>query len=155
MPERKPPLMLAPLLVALVGVLLGANHGGAAEYVGGTLASLEAGAGGLIITTDPQHLIFQTKKRTVRVPYDKVNLLEYGQKVDRRYLSAVFISPLLILAKKRTHFLTVGYSTEDGAQAMVLRVNKESIRAVLVSLEVRTGLKVVYQDEEARKAGKG
>jgi hypothetical protein len=38
---------------------------------------------------------------------------------------------------------------------MLFRVDKNSIRAALVSLEARTGLKVQYQDEEARKAGKG
>ena len=38
---------------------------------------------------------------------------------------------------------------------MVLQVNKEEIRPLLVSLEARTGLRVEFQDEEARKAGKG
>ena len=36
-------------------------------------------------------------------------MLEYGQKVDRRILTAVFISPLCLQAKKREHFLAVGY----------------------------------------------
>jgi hypothetical protein len=34
-------------------------------------------------------------------------------------------------------------------------VDKGDIRSVLVSLEARTGRKVQYQDDEARKAGKG
>jgi hypothetical protein len=38
---------------------------------------------------------------------------------------------------------------------MVLQVGKEEIRPLLVSLEARTGRSVEYQDEEARKAGKG
>ena len=37
---------------------------------------------------------------------------------------------------------------------MVFRVDKNGIRATLVGLEARTGLKVQYQDEQARKAGK-
>jgi hypothetical protein len=37
----------------------------------------------------------------------------------------------------------------------VFRVDKSDIRATLVSLEARTGLRVEYQDPEARKAGKG
>jgi hypothetical protein len=92
----------------------------------------------------------------IRVPYSTITNLEYGQKVDRRYLKAILISPLLLLAKKHTHFLTVGYT--DGAgkqQAMVFEVGKGEVRSVLVSLEARTGRKVEYQDEEARKAGKG
>lgn len=99
---------------------------------------------------------FLTKTRSVTVPYSRINVLEYGQKVDRRYLSAVFISPLFILAKTRKHFLTVGYEDEQGKQqALVFRVEKADIRAVLVSLEARTGRKIQFQDEEARKAGKG
>jgi hypothetical protein len=34
-------------------------------------------------------------------------------------------------------------------------VDKNGIRPALVSLEARTGLKVQYQDQEARKAGRG
>lgn len=99
---------------------------------------------------------FSAKGKTVEVPYEKINVLEYGQKVDRRYLSAVFISPLFILAKTRKHFLTLGYQDAQGRQqALVFRVEKSAIRAVLVSLEARTGRKVQFQDEEARKAGKG
>jgi hypothetical protein len=37
----------------------------------------------------------------------------------------------------------------------VFRVDKNAIRATLVSLEARTGVKIQYQDEEARKAGRG
>ena len=38
---------------------------------------------------------------------------------------------------------------------MIFKVDKGDIRAMLVSLETRTGRKVQFQDEEARKAGKG
>ena len=63
---------------------------------------------------------------------------------------------LLLLAKKRKHYLTVGYSDEQGRQqAMVFEVHKGAVRGLLVSLEARTGLRVEFQDEEARKAGKG
>jgi hypothetical protein len=63
---------------------------------------------------------------------------------------------VFLLAKTRKHFLTVGYTDDDGRQqALVFRVDKNGIRALLVGLEARTGLKVQYQDPEARKAGKG
>ena len=92
----------------------------------------------------------------IRVPYQRVNLLEYGQTVSRRYALAILISPVLILSKKRAHFLTVGYLDDQGQQqAMVLRLDKGSVRAVLASLEARTGRKVQYLDGEARKAGGG
>jgi hypothetical protein len=61
-----------------------------------------------------------------------------------------------MLAKKREHFLTVGFQDDDGQQqAMVFRVDKNDIRLTLVALEARTGQQVQYQDEEARIAGKG
>ena len=99
---------------------------------------------------------FTAGKASWRVPYEKINLVEYGEKVDRRYIAAVLISPLFLLAKKRQHFLTVGYSDEeDRQQAMIFKINKDDIRATLVVLEARTGRKVEYQDDDARKSGKG
>jgi hypothetical protein len=136
--------------------LLAEERGGRAEYVGGTVATLPGGSPGVIRTTSQQFMWFQAKAGNILVPYTRVNLLEYGQKVDRRYVLAILISPLLLFSKKRQHFLTVGYTDEEGRQqAAIFRVNKGDVRAVLVSLEVKTGRKVEYQDEEARKAGKG
>jgi hypothetical protein len=127
-----------------------------AEYVGGTASGLTSGSAGSIEVSDQRYLAYYTKRGQVRVAYDRVNLLEYGQKVDRRLLAAVVISPMFLLSKSRKHFLTIGYMDEDGKQqALVFRVDKGSIRSALVSLEARTGLKVQYQDEEARKAEKG
>jgi hypothetical protein len=141
---------------ALSLALLAGEGGGRAEYVGGTAAALPGKVGGVIHTTDNQLLLFRTKGGTVYIPYSRINLLEYGQKVDRRYALAILVSPVLLLSKARKHFLTIGYTDEQGRQqAMVFQVNKSDVRSVLVSLEARTGRKVQYQDEEARKAGKG
>jgi hypothetical protein len=124
------------------------------DYVGGTTAELRSGASGRIELTDDRYFAFYADKAQMRVPYSRVNLLEYGQQVDRRLALAVVVSPMFLLSKSRRHFLTVGYSDERGMQqAMVFRVDKNSIRAALVALEARTGLKVQYQDQEARKAG--
>ena len=126
------------------------------EYVGGDEWEIESGAGGSSDVGDAHFFAFYTKKSQVRVAYDRVNSLEYGQKVDRRLLLAIAISPVFLLSKSRKHFLTIGYTDEDGNhQAMVFRVDKNGIRAALVSLEARTGVKIEYQDEEARKAGHG
>lgn len=126
------------------------------DYVGGTVAGIESGAGGSIEVTDAHYFAFYTKKAQVRVAYDRFETLEYGQKVDRRLLMAIAISPIFLLSKSRKHFLTIGYLDENGQhQAMVFRVDKNDIRAALVSLEARTGVKIQYQDEEARKAGHG
>jgi hypothetical protein len=142
------------MAMALLAVCaLGQTH---VEYVGGTVAKIESGAGGTIDVGDARYFAFYTKKAQVRIAYDRVNELGYGQKVDRRLLLAIAISPVFLLSKARKHFLTIGYTDEDGNhQAMVFRVDKNGIRAALVSLEARTGVKIEYQDEEARKAGHG
>jgi hypothetical protein len=148
------PQFAVPVLAMIVA--LGLNAQSHVEYVGGTASKLESGVGGAIEIGDEHYFAFYTRKGQVRVPYDRINLLEYGQTVDRRLLMAVVISPMFLLSKKRKHFLTVGYTDERGQhEALVFRVDKNDIRAMLVSLEARTGLKIQYQDEEARKAGRG
>lgn len=123
------------------------------EYVGGTAVQLAAGTHGSIALSDDRYLAFYAGKLQMRVAYDRVNLLEYGQQVDRRLALALVLSPVFLLSKSRKHFLTIGYSGEDGKQqAMVFRVDKNGIRPTLVGLEARTGLKIQYQDEQARKA---
>lgn len=137
-------------------LLLAGDLGSRASYVGGTVAALPRKSEGKLNTTDQEVFLFRSKQAAVRIPYEKINTLEYGQRVSRRYAEAVLISPILILAKKRRHFLTVGYTDDQGhQQAMVFEVPKSEIRSVLVGLEAKTGRKVEFQDEEARKAGKG
>lgn len=133
-----------------------ADSGNRAKYVGGTLPSIAHNSGGSIRATDGEFFQFRTHSGTFKLPYQKINLIEYGQKVDRRYILAILISPLFLLAKSRKHYVTLGYADEAGKQqAVVFQVGKGDIRSLLASLEARTGLKVSYQDDEARKAGKG
>jgi hypothetical protein len=147
-------MIVAPSL-ATMGVALAATLN-RADYIGGTVDTLTAGQAGVIDLTDAHYLAFYSKSGQIRVPYDHVELVEYGQKVDRRLLLALAISPIFLLSKQHKHYLTIGFRDDEGDhQAMLFRVDKNSIRAALVSLEARTGLKVQYQDEEARKAGKG
>ena len=125
------------------------------QFVGGTVG-LPAKSDVRLDLTGADELVMRGGKAEIRIPYAKVNVLEYGQNVSRRYVEAILISPVLLLSKSRKHFVTVGYSDGDGKQqVMVLRVSKGDIRSVLTSLEARTGRRVEYQDDEARKAGKG
>jgi hypothetical protein len=133
-----------------------ANDGMHAEYIGGTAAALHDKTDGNLLISNDRQLEFRAHTTSVRLDYSKINLLEYGQKVDRRYAMALLVSPMFLLTKSRQHFLTIGYTDEeDRQQAMVFRVGKGEIRTVLASLEARTGLKIQYQDTEARKAGRG
>ena len=138
------------LLLGLAGAA-GAQTG--VEYIGGTTPQLKAGTPGSVVLADDRYLAFYAGKTQMRVAYERINLLEYGQQVDRRLALALVISPVFLLSKSRKHFLTIGYRGEDGRQqAMVFRVDKNSIRSTLAGLEARTGLKIQYQDEQARKA---
>ena len=137
----------------LVGLVSLAAAQTTVEYVGGTALQLAAGTHGAIALSDDRYLAVYSGKMQMRVAYDRVNLVEYGQQVDRRLALALILSPVFLLSKSRKHFLTIGYSGEDGKQqAMVFRVDKNGIRPTLVALEARTGLKIQYQDEQARKA---
>jgi hypothetical protein len=150
-------MIIGPSLVAMSAASpVTAASMNRADYIGGTVAALTAGQAGTLELTDEHFLAYYAKSGQVRVAYDRVELLEYGQKVDRRLLLAVALSPMFLLSKQHKHFLTVGFKDDDGNhQVMLFRVDKNAIRTALVSLEARTGLKVQYQDEEARKAGKG
>jgi hypothetical protein len=133
-----------------------AEPGVKAELVGGTIAGVRAKSDVRLDLTGAEELVFRCGKTELRVAYPKVNTVEYGQNVSRRYAAAVLISPVLLLSKSRKHFVTIGYVDRDGRQqALVFRVGKGDIRTVLAALEARTGRRVEYQDDEARKSGKG
>jgi hypothetical protein len=161
MTKRKAGLVIAILVLALsvnstVPLAWAADTGSRVKYVGGALPSIAHNSGGAIRAMDGEFFQFRTNSGTFKLPYQKINLIEYGQKVDRHYVLAILISPLFLLAKSRKHYVTLGYADEAGRQqAAVFRVGKGDIRSLLAGLEARAGLKVSYQDDEARKAGKG
>jgi hypothetical protein len=136
----------------LVACLLAADFGNRAEYVGGTLPDVTRKLSGRILAGEATHFYFRSKSHVVKVPFESINLIEYGQKADRRYLEAIVLSPLFLLAKRRAHFLTIGYTDASGRQqALVFRLDKDAVRPVLAVMEARTGLRVKAQDDEARK----
>jgi hypothetical protein len=104
------------LLTLILGTAAGLCAQSRVEYIGGTAAKITAGTSGAITVSDTQYFAFYSRKSNVRVAYDKINLLEYGQTVGRRLDLAIIISPAFLLVKKRKHFLTVGYADEDGKQ---------------------------------------
>lgn len=147
--------MRIAILLFVASALALAESSASVEYVGGTVPGMASASGRLILTGD-KYLVFKTKTGDLKINYDHVSVLEYGQQVNRRYIMAVAISPFFLLSKKRKHFLTLGYADAQGRQqAMVLRVDKDDVRAVLAGLEAKTGRKVIYQDFESRKGNKG
>lgn len=104
--------------------------------------------------TAPDRLVFDAHGIHVEVAYDSIRGLEYGQKSGRRLGLAIVVSPLFLLSKKRKHYLTIYFVDESGvAQVAVFELGKKIVRTTLAALSARTGLRIEYQDEEARKAG--
>jgi hypothetical protein len=143
-------------LLVLSTVLQAGDAGSRAQYVGGTVPGLKNKSGVRIALLQEDYLSVSASHESFQIAYKDVTNLEYGMRVSRRYVEAALISPVFLVAKKRSHFLTIGYLDKDGRnQAMVLEIGKDEIRPLLVSLEARTGRRIDYQDEDARKAGKG
>jgi hypothetical protein len=126
-----------------------------AMYVGGTVGSIKEGTEGQLSGKDEKFMVFTYEGNTLRVPYDRVNDLEYGQKAGRRLGVAIAITWMALFSKKRKHYLTVGFMDEnDKQQAAVFELGKGTVRVTLATLEARTGRKVDYEDEEARNSGR-
>jgi hypothetical protein len=123
-----------------------------AMFVGGTVTSVSEKTQG-DLTLGEGGLLFRHKQTQLQIPYNAINSLEYGQKAGRRLGLGIAISPLFLLSKKRRHFLTVGY-LDDGKhqQAAVFELGKSLIQPILNGLEQKTGKKIEYEDDEARKS---
>ena len=144
------------VLLALSSLLQARDAGNRVTFVGGTISGVQSRSSARIELLGADALEFNSRDASLKIPYKDINTLEYGLRVSRRYVEAALISPVFLFSKKRSHYLTIGFVDRDGKQqAMVLQVGKDDIRPLLVSLEARTGLKIEYQDEEARKAGRG
>jgi len=147
---------VASIGLALTLAIAAAEPGVKAQFAGGTIAGIASKCGARLDLTGKENLHFKCGDVELAIPYRKVNTLEYGLNVGRRYAAAVLISPVFLLSKSKRHFVTLGYVDAEGIQqALVIRIEKGDIRSVLTGLEARTGRRVEYQDSEARKAGKG
>jgi len=126
------------------------------RYVGGTENEIKDGAEGTVSAKDEKNFLFSYGGSTLSVPYDQINDLEYGQKAGRRVGVAIMVSPLALFSKKRRHFLTLGWKdAQDKQHAAVFELGKDVVRTTITTLEARSGRKVEYEDDEARKSGMG
>ena len=107
--------------------------------------------------------VLNKSKSSYSIPFDQIIDIEYGQKAGRRVGAAVatalLISPIglfLLFSKKRKHFITIGYKGAEGKEEVaVFELGKDIVRTTLPILEARSGKKLTYQDEEAKKSSKG
>lgn len=139
--------------------------GRSAKYIGGTVSAIPQEVVGELDTSDQKALSFEwaetdKTKENWRIAYTQVTALSYGQHAGRRVGSAVATGvltmgagSLLLLTKKRRHYLTIDFLDEKGkSQGAIFLVGKKAIRPLLDGLEAKTGKKTQYEDEEARKA---
>lgn len=155
--------LLSPSL-ALASV----NSKGAA-YFGGTAGFKDAKdpVNGTLDIKNESALIFNAtdkpyKGQSLYIPYKDIVDLEYGQKAGRRVGAAVgttiLLGPLGLLtlfSKKRNHFLTIGFKDDAGTdQVAVLELGKDIVRITIPIVETRSGKKVTFQDDEAKKSVK-
>ena len=125
-----------------------------AVYRGGTLSRPKPSTTGTVTTSVEENFVFRYPEGELLVAYGSINSIEYGQKAGRRLGLAIAFSPAFLLSRKRRHYLTLGYMDEDEQQAAVFELGKDIVRITLAGLEARTGLKVLFEDEEARKSSK-
>ena len=138
--------------------MIAAVRGDKIMYVGGTLTIPEKTEGTLNLD-DEGMAVFTYGSAKFELPYQQVTILEYGQKAGRRVGATVagfaaFGIPGLIalFSKKRKHFLSIALTDSNGKnQAMVLELSKGHVRTVLKTFEARTGKKIEYESEEAKK----
>ena len=155
MHRRKFFLVTVSLANATSPALLAGVPSKKAVYRGGTLPHLKPPAQGEVSITDTDEFVFRYRSGELRIPYESVNSLEYGQKAVRRLGLSIALSPLFLLSKKRRHYLTLGFKgPEGGQQAVMFELGKEIVRTTLVGLEAQTGLRVEFEDEEARRSSR-
>ena len=148
-------LTAVPLANVISPALLAGIPSKKAVYRGGTLTLPKPSTKGELRVTEPNEFVFDYGAGQLRVPYGRINILEYGQKTGRRLGLAIVLSPAFLLSRKRKHYLTINYlDSDEEQQVAVFELGKKIVRTTLAGLEARTGLRIEYQDEEARKASK-
>jgi hypothetical protein len=141
-------LVFITTLVAVAGV-----SNDKAAYQGGTESDVPAGTAGYCTTGNEREFIFAFQNGQLVIPYDQINDLEYGMDAARRLTFSTAANPFRLFTKKKKHFLTIGWKDEHAQQhAAVFELGKSVVRPTIVTLEARTGRKVDYQDDAARKS---
>ena len=148
-----------------------ALDGKKAAYFGGTVATFNGAKDpveGRLDTSNVEALILTAEKKPfagqrLRIPYDKVIDLEYGQKAGRRAGAAVATTVLLgpigllaLFSKKRNHYLTIGFTDAAGAEQVAgIELGKDIVRTTLPIIETRSKKELQFQDNDARNATSG
>ncbi len=151
-------VLVRAVCLVLIGALLtepaapASVSGKEVMYVGGTIAGLPEATLGRLETSNEKLLIFESPKGRFEIAFENITSLEYGQKAGRRVAVAILLSVWALFSKKRKHFLTIGFNDkEDKPQGVVLEIPKGTAKSTITIIEVRSGKKVEYESEEAKK----
>ncbi len=143
-------ILFAPAAFAFS--LTAAVRGDEVMYVGGSMQEIPDKTEGKFAMDAPTGAEFNCDKGRFTILYKGITSLEYGQKSGRRIGMAIAISPIALLSKKRKHFLSIGFTDEKGAkQGAVFELSKSNTHSIITTLEARSGKKVEFESEDARK----
>ena len=143
---------LCVAFVLLAELIVAAVRGDEVMYIGGTVKNLAEATEGRLDTQNEEKLIFTSDKGGFEIPYGSITSLEYGQKAGRRVGVAIVITVWALFSKKRKHFLTIGYNDSQGKpQGVVIEIAKGRAKTMITIIEARSGKKVEYESEEAKK----
>ena len=138
--------------VLFSGAAMAAVRGDELMYVGGTMQQIPDKTEGKLALDAPNGAEFNCDKGRFTIPYKGIQSLEYGQRSGRRLGVAIAISPIALLSKKRKHFLSIGFKDDKGVgQGAVFELSKGETRKVIAALEAKSGKKVEFESDDARK----
>jgi len=162
-------LIACAIVVAMLApsIALAAVDSKGAAYFGGTAGFNDAKepVEGLLDTRNESALVFSATDKhfegqTLAIPYQNITDLEFGQRVGRRVGAAVGTTVLLgpvgllaLFSKKKNHYLTVSFKdADDKDQVALLELGKDIVRTTIPIVETRSGKRVTFQDDEAKKS---
>jgi len=153
---KRPFALISLFVIALSLTAFAGGNSDKAAYIGGTENQIAEGSEGSPSTGNEKEFVFEYDGGQLIIPYNQVDDLEYSQQAGRRVGLAFATGGITALSKHRKHFLTVSWKDEQGKQhAAVFELGKSIVRETITSLEVRTGKKVEYEDDAARKSAGG
>ncbi len=85
-------------------------------------------------------MIFAVKKASIKN-------LTYERAAKPRYAAGLLVAWPLLFTKSKSHFLTVQYDDEHGAQYAIVKLDKSNFRDALASIEAQTGKKIERHEE--------
>lgn len=94
--------------------------------------------------TDDKRLVIEDRKEkdkpwAARIPFDQIQKITYEKSSHPRAKTAIFISPLALLAKGKKHWLTVTYSNGAETDFVILHLDKKEYQRMITVAETKTG----------------